>query len=70
MELLNQHTRRTNWTPYCFGVFAGAVPWVAIGVYLFGAGSGGSGGPPTFVYFIFGSIFVFFNVFAINMVLR
>ena len=70
MELLNQHTQRTNWTPYWFGVFAGAVPWVAIGIYLFGAGSDGSGGPPTFVYFIFGSIFVFFNVFAVNMVLQ
>ena len=70
MELLNQHTSRTNWTPYWFGVFAGAVPWIAIGIYLFGAGSGSGGGPPTFVYFIFGSIFLFFNVFAVNMLLQ
>jgi hypothetical protein len=66
MELHNQTTVRTNWTSYWFGVFAGAVPWVAIGLYLFGAHSK----PPTFVYWIYGSIFVFFNVFAVNMVLQ
>lgn len=70
MELLNQHTRQTNWLPFWFGSFAGAVPWIAIGIYLFAAGSGGSGGPPTFVYVIYGSLFVFFNVFAINMLLQ
>ncbi|MEW6059725.1 MAG: heliorhodopsin HeR [Actinomycetota bacterium] len=66
MELHNQTTVRTNWTSYWFGVFAGAVPWVAIGLHLFGAHSS----PPTFVYWIYGSIFVFFNVFAMNMVLQ
>jgi hypothetical protein len=66
MELHNQTTARTNWTSFWFGVFAGAVPWVAIGLYLFGAHSK----PPTFVYWIYGSIFLFFNVFAVNMVLQ
>jgi hypothetical protein len=69
MELHNQTTQRTNWTAYWFGVFAGAVPWVAIGIYLIGAGIG-PGGPPGFVYGIYASIFVFFNVFALNMVLQ
>jgi hypothetical protein len=69
MELHNQGTSRTNWTSFWFGVFAGAVPWIAIGIYLFG--SGGPGGePPTFVYWIYLSIFVFFNSFAVNMVLQ
>ena len=45
------------------------MPWVVIGIYLFGAGSG-DGGPSSFVYGIFGSIFLFFNVFAITMVLQ
>ena len=45
------------------------MPWVVIGIYLFGAGSG-EGGPPGFGYGIFDSIFLFFNVFAIKMVLR
>ena len=69
MELHNQPTARTNWTAFWFGTLAGAIPWVAIGFYLLKAGSG-EGGPPTFVYGIFGSIFLVFNVFAVNMVLQ
>jgi hypothetical protein len=69
MELHNQTTQRTNWTSYWFGVIAGAIPWVAVGIYLFGAG-GGDQGPPSFVYWIYFSIFLFFNSFAINMVLQ
>jgi len=65
MELHNQTTERTNWTAYWFGCFAGAVPWVAIAVYLAGAAD-----PPGFVYGIFASLFVFFNVFAVNMLLQ
>jgi hypothetical protein len=65
MELHNQTTERTNWTAFWFGSFAGAVPWIAIAVYLAGAGD-----PPGFVYGIFASLFVFFNVFAVNMLLQ
>ena len=68
MELHNQTTEGTDWTSFSFGLFAGIAPWVVIAVYLIGAGNG-EGGPPAFVYGIFGSIF-FFNVFAINMVLQ
>lgn len=57
-----------SWMPYWFGVLAGAVPWVAIGIYLFSPGSDAS--PPGFVYGIFFSLFVFFNIFAIVMVLQ
>jgi hypothetical protein len=69
MELHNQRTEKTDWTPFLFGALAGLVPWIAIGIYLFGAGSGDAR-PPTFVYAVFGSIFVFFNSFPINMVLQ
>ena len=69
MELHNQTTKKTDWTSYIFGVIAGIVPWIAIAIYLFGAGSGDAR-PPTFVYVIFGSIFIFFNSFAINMILQ
>ena len=69
MELHNQTTEKTNWTSFWFGTFAGIVPWIVIFVYLIGSGSG-EGGPPGFVYGIFVSIFVFFNVFAVNMVLQ
>ncbi|MDP2587455.1 MAG: heliorhodopsin HeR [bacterium] len=69
MELHNQTTRRTNWTSFWFGSLAGLGPWIAIAIFLVGAGSG-AGEVPTFVYWIFGSLFVFFNLFAINMVLQ
>ena len=69
MEVRNEGRASIDWLPFWFGVFAGAVPWVVIGIYLFGAGGGG-GGPPGFVYAIFASLFVFFNVFAVNMALQ
>ena len=69
MEIHNQRTEKINWTPYWFGVFAGAVPWVAIAVYLVGSGNE-AGGPPGFVYAIYFTIFLFFNSFAVNMVLQ
>ena len=69
MELYNQRTEKTNWTPYWFGVFAGAIPWVVIAVYLVGSGNE-AGGPPGFVYAIFFTIFLFFNSFAVNIVLQ
>ena len=69
MELHNNPDKEVDWTSFWFGTFAGIIPWVAIGIYLYGAGNG-DGGPPAFVYGIFGSIFVFFNIFAINMILQ
>jgi hypothetical protein len=69
MELHNHAEKDVNWTSFWFGTFAGIIPWAVIGIYLYGAGNG-DGGPPGFVYGIFASIFVFFNVFAINMVLQ
>jgi hypothetical protein len=65
MELHNQTTDRTNWTAYWFGCFAGIVPWVAVAIYLAGGGRA-----PAFVYAIFASLFVFFNIFAVNMLLQ
>lgn len=54
--------------PFWLGSLAGAVPWVAIGVYL--AGPGADLHPPAFVYAIFGSLFVAFNCFAVNQWLQ
>jgi hypothetical protein len=54
--------------PYWFGVLTGAVPWLLIGIYLWSPTSAGS--PPSFVYAIYFSLFLFFNSFAINMVLQ
>lgn len=54
--------------PFWLGSIAGAVPWIAIGIYLLSPGSDAQ--PPAFVYGIFFSLFVFFNTFAINMWLQ
>ena len=70
MEVHNQYTQKTSWTPYVIGCIAGIVPWIAIGIYFFGSLSTTDGGVPTFVYFIFPSLFIFFSSFAINMLLQ
>ncbi|NND03845.1 MAG: heliorhodopsin HeR [Acidimicrobiia bacterium] len=54
--------------PFWLGSIAGAVPWIAIGIYLFSPGSDAQ--PPGFVYGIFFSLFVLFNTFAINQWLQ
>lgn len=59
---------RPSWLSYWFGVLAGAVPWILIALYLWSPSTDGS--PPAFVYGIFFSLFLFFNSFAVNMVLQ
>jgi hypothetical protein len=59
---------KPNWIPFWFGSFAGIVPWIAIVIYTIAPGLNVS--PPGFVYGIIASLFVFFNCFAINMVLQ
>lgn len=69
--LLQEHYEEPGnkrWMPYWFGVLTGAVPWLLIGIYLWGPTSAGE--PPAFVYAIYFSLFLFFNSFAINMVLQ
>jgi hypothetical protein len=46
------------------------VPWIVIIVYFFSAVSSTDAESPTFVYAIIPTIFVFFNSFAVNMVLQ
>jgi len=57
-----------GWLPFWFGCIAGAVPWIAIGIFLWSPTTESS--PPGFVYAIFVTLFVFFNVFAVNMALQ
>ncbi len=70
MEVHNQTTPKTNWLSYWVGVFAGAVPWLVILAFFFGAINATGVTLPTFVYFIIATIFVTFSIFAINMVLQ
>jgi hypothetical protein len=66
MEKHNQTTGKTDWT-----CIAGIIPWIAIMWYFLGAiNSGGDAKPPAFVYAIIPTIFVFFNIFAVNMFLQ
>jgi hypothetical protein len=58
-----------NWLSFLFGCFAGIIPWIAVVVYVATPGLSGAN-PPGFVYGIIASLFVFFNIFAINMVLQ
>ncbi len=59
---------KPSWIPFWFGSFAGIIPWIAIVVYTWAPGLDAS--PPGFVYGIIISLFVFFNCFAVNMVLQ
>ncbi len=54
--------------PFWMGCIVGIAPWLAIGVYLWSPGSAAE--PPAFVYAIFVSLFIFFNIFALNMWLQ
>jgi hypothetical protein len=69
MELHNQSTEKTDWTAFYFGTIAGIVPRIAIGIYLVGSGLQNDS-VPNFVYAIYVSLFITFNIFAVNMVLQ
>jgi hypothetical protein len=70
MELHNQTTKKTDWTSFIYGCIAGIIPWVVIMMYFLGALSSAGAKPPAFVYAIIPTIFVFFNIFALNMFLQ
>lgn len=70
MEYHNQTTEKTNWTAFIYGCIAGIIPWVVIFIYFIGSVSSGEAKPPGFVYAILPTLFIFFNIFAINMVLQ
>lgn len=70
MEFRNEGSKKTDWLPYNLGCVAGIVPWIVITIYMLGSTIYGSGGIPTFVYVIYGSMFVFFSSFALNMYLQ
>ena len=71
MEIANEGRYRPQWLPYVFGCIAGSVPWVVIFVTLFvSATEPGSAPIPGFVIAIFVTLFVSFNIFAVNQVLQ
>ncbi|CAN5505802.1 heliorhodopsin HeR [soil metagenome] len=66
METTNRAEEDVDWTPFVFGSIAGAVPWIAIGIYLVGAGDA----VPNFVYGIYVTLFLAFNCFAVTQLLQ
>ena len=71
MEIVNDESRPTWWSPFVFGSIAGIGPWLAIAIYLgVNVSQDGAASPPGFVYGILVSIFVLFNCFAVNQWLQ
>lgn len=70
MEVHNQFTEKVDWSPFIYGCIAGIIPWIVIAIQFYGAAVNGSGGPPDFVYYIYVTIAILFNSFAINQVLQ
>lgn len=70
MEVYNQGRGKISWLAYNIGALAGIIPWIVIGIYFWAGETYGSGEIPTFVYYIYVSIFLFFNCFAANMLLQ
>ncbi|ACI19667.1 heliorhodopsin HeR [Dictyoglomus thermophilum] len=69
-EIHNQYTEKTNWLAFIYGCFAGIIPWIVIFLYFYGSLSSSEAKPPAFVYAIIPTIFIFFNMFAINAFLQ
>ena len=71
MEAANEGRARADWKHFVFGCIVGIVPWIAIGASLVAYAVQPDATPiPAFVWAIYGSLFVAFNVFAITMVLQ
>lgn len=70
MELRNQNQKKVDWSPFYIGVIAGIVPWIVIGQYFVSNWLYSTSTPPTFVYFIYGSMLVLYSSFAVNMWLQ
>jgi hypothetical protein len=66
MEVANKPGKEVWWTPFWFGCIVGIIPWIGLLIYLLGPGDD----MPKFVYGIFISIFIFFNLFAVNQYLQ
>lgn len=70
MERYNQLTDKNKWLPYNIGVLAGIVPWIIGGLYFWVSTSNIADSIPGYAKAGFLLTFIFFNSFAINMVLQ
>lgn len=70
MEKYNKPDDKVDWSSYIIGCIAGAIPWIAIIISLLAAEVASGGQVPDFVWGIYISIGITFNIFAFNMVLQ
>lgn len=72
MEKQNQGKKELDWSSFIYGCIAGLIPWVVIAWYFISAITNfdGENPIPEFVYAILASLFIFFNIFALNMYLQ
>lgn len=70
MEVYNQGKAKPNWLAYFIGIKAGFVPWLVFAIYVWGANLYGNGSLPSFVYWIYLTMFLMFGAFAANMYLQ
>lgn len=70
MELVNSDKAKVSWLTFILGCIAGVTPWIVFLIYVLSANKFGGGNIPDFVYWIYVSIFLFFNSFAVNMFLQ
>ncbi|HEY1835328.1 MAG TPA: heliorhodopsin HeR [Candidatus Saccharimonadales bacterium] len=68
-EVQSQKARKPNWLTFAFGCAAGIVPWIVLGIYFLSAHVYGSG-VPSFVHWVYLSLFVLFAAVPANMYLQ
>ncbi|MBC7406721.1 MAG: heliorhodopsin HeR [Candidatus Parcubacteria bacterium] len=78
-KTIEQNSYKPNWSHFIYGCFAGAIPWIVMGIYFYVAFDrlGNIQELPqrfkdvlNTVRFVFPILFVFFNCFALNMYLQ
>lgn len=70
MESKNPSNGEVDWSPFYFGSFAGALPWLVIIIYFFGAVADSAGSVPLFLYVLIAVLLLFWITFPINMILQ
>ena len=69
-ERFNKASEKVEWLPYYFGCIGWPIPWVTVFLFVSGANSTGGDKAPGWVYGIIVALFVWFSIFALNMVLQ